>query len=133
MEPIFLTMDEVLEMHQQQIKRYGGTYGLRDSAALESAIAMPVATFEGRYLHETIPAMGAAYLFHITQNHAFLDGNKRAGANAAITFLRLNDWEPTFSEEELVDTVLAVAAGKVKKRELIVFFEQHSRPFRPPG
>jgi death-on-curing protein len=133
MEPIFLTMDEVLEMHQQQIKRYGGTYGLRDSAALESAIAMPVATFEGRYLHETIPAMGAAYLFHITQNHAFLDGNKRAGANAAITFLRLNDWEPTFSEEELVDTVLAVAAGKVKKRELIVFFEQHSRPVRPPG
>jgi death-on-curing protein len=133
MEPIFLTMDEVLEMHQQQIKRYGGTYGLRDSAALESAIAMPVATFEGRYLHETIPAMGAAYLFHITQNHAFLDGNKRVGANAAITFLRLNGWEPTFSEEELVDTVLAVAAGKVKKCELIIFFDQHSRPVRPPG
>ncbi len=75
--------------------------------------------------------MAAAYLFHITQNHPFLDGNKRVGANAAITFLRLNDWEPTFSAEELVDLVLAVAGGKVGKQQLIASFESRSRPIAP--
>lgn len=128
MEPTFLALDEVLEIHQQQIEMYGGSQGLRDAGALESAIAMPMATFAGRYLHPTIPAMAAAYLFHITQNHPFLDGNKRAGANAAITFLRINDWEPTCSEEELVDVVLAVATGNVSKQELLDFFERHSHP-----
>ena len=128
MEPIFLTLDEILEIHQQQVEMYGGTLGLRDSGALESAVAMPMVTFERRYLHPTIPSMAAAYLFHITQNHPFLDGNKRTGANAAITFLRLNDWEPTFSEEQLVQTALAVATGTLGKQDLVAFFEQHSRP-----
>ena len=58
----------------------------------------------------SIPAMAAAYLFHLCQNHPFIDGNKRVGANAAITFLLLNNWEPTFAEEELVDLVLSVAS-----------------------
>ncbi len=128
MEPTFLTLDEVLEIHQEQIEKYGGSAGLRDAGALESAIAMPMATVAGEYLHPTVPAMAAAYLFHLTQNHPFLDGNKRVGANAAITFLRMNDWEPTFSEDELVDFVLAVASGKIGKTEVIAFFERCSRP-----
>lgn len=132
MEPVFLTLDEVLEIHQQQIEMYGGSPSLRDSGALESAVATPMATFEGRYLHTTIPAMAAAYLYHIAQNHPFLDGNKRTGANAAITFLRLNDWEPTFTEEELVETALAVATGRLTKRDLVVFFECHARPAAAP-
>ena len=128
MEPTFLTLDEVLEIHQQQIEMYGGSHGLRDAGALESAVAMPMATFGGDYLHRTLPAMAAAYLFHIAQNHPFLDGNKRAGANAAITFLRINDWEPTFGEDELVEVVLAVATGMLAKQELIAYFEEHTRP-----
>jgi death-on-curing family protein len=87
MEILFLSLDEVLEIHQQQIERYGGSLGIRDVAGLESAVATPEATFGGEYLHTSIPAMAAAYLFHLCQNHAFIDGNKRAGANAAITFL----------------------------------------------
>jgi death-on-curing protein len=87
MEPVFLTLDEVLEIHTQQIELYGGSHGLRDPGALESAVAMPQSTFGGEYLHASIHMMAAAYLFHITQNHPFIDGNKRAGANAAITFL----------------------------------------------
>ena len=70
-----------------------------------------MATFGGEFLHSTIPSMAAAYLFHICQNHPFVDGNKRTGANAAITFLLINDWEPDFSEDELVDLVLSVASG----------------------
>ena len=111
MEPVFLSLDEVLEIHQQQIERYGGSGGLRDAGALESAVATPQATFDGEFLHMSIPAMAAAYLFHLCQNHPFIDGNKRAGANAAVTFLLMNDWEPTFEQEELTDVVLAVASS----------------------
>ena len=128
MEPVFLSLDEILEIHEQQIGRYGGSPGLRDAAALESAVATPQATFGGEFLHTSVPAMAAAYLFHLCQNHAFIDGNKRVGANAAITFLLMNDWEPTFTEAELVDLVLSVAAGRVVKPELVAIFEARCRP-----
>lgn len=95
-DPTFLSLDEVLEIHQEQIERYGGSDGIRDPGALESAVATPQATFGGEFLHTSIPAMAAAYLFHLCQNHPFIDGNKRVGANSAVTFLLLNDWEPTF-------------------------------------
>ena len=128
MEPLFLSLDEVLEIHEQQIERYGGSSGLRDAAGLESAVATPQATFGGEFLHTSIPAMAAAYLFHLCQNHAFIDGNKRVGANAAITFLLMNNWEPTFDEEELVDLVLSVAAGGLSKPRLIEIFESRCKP-----
>jgi death-on-curing protein len=65
---------------------------------------------------------------HLCQNHAFIDGNKRAGANAAITFLLMNDWEPMFGEEELVDLVLSIASGVLGKPALIEKFEVRSKP-----
>ena len=68
--------------------------------------------------------MAAAYLFHLCQNHAFIDGNKRVGANAAITFLLMNDWEPCFEEDEFADLVLAVASGEMSKSQLTEIFEQ---------
>lgn len=132
MEPLFLALDEVLEIHAQQIELYGGSDGVRDPAGLESAVATPMATFDGRFLHPTIPSMAAAYLFHICQNHAFVDGNKRTGANAAITFLLINDWELGFSEDELVDLVLSVAAGTASKPALTEKFEARWRPATDP-
>jgi death-on-curing protein len=128
MEPLFLSLDEVLEIHEQQIERYGGSAGLRDGAGLESAVATPQATFGGEFLHTSIPAMAAAYLFHLCQNHAFIDGNKRVGANAAIAFLLMNNWEPTFDEKELVDLVLSVASGGLGKPQLIEIFESRCKP-----
>ena len=95
---------------------------------LESAIATPQATFGGEFLHPTMPAMAAAYLFRLCQNHAFIDGNKRVGANAAITFLLMNDWEPTFDEGDLVDLVLAVASRGMTKQDLIKVFESRCHP-----
>lgn len=130
MELVFLSLDEVLEMHEQQIERYGGSPGLRDPAGLESAVATPQATFGGEFLHTSIPAMAAAYLFHLSQNHPFMDGNKRVGANAAITFLLMNNWEPTFGEDELVDLVLSVASSGLSKARLIEVFESRCRPFK---
>jgi len=115
-------------MHEEQIERYGGSSGLRDAAGLESAVATPQATFGGEFLHTSIPAMAAAYLFHLCQNHPFIDGNKRVGANAAITFLLMNNWEPRFDEEELVDLVLSVATGGLSKARLIEIFETLCKP-----
>ncbi len=125
MQPLFLTLDEVLEIHQQQIEYYGGAPGIRDLPLLESAIAQPQATFSTGFLHASIPAMAAAYLFHICSNHPFVDGNKRVAANTAITFLLMNDWEPTFSADELVDAVLALASSSMTKQGLVQFFEAH--------
>ena len=68
---------------------------MRDRAGLESALAVPQATFGGEWLHQTVPAMAAAYLFHLCQNHAFLDGNKRIGAKAALVVLFMNDCKRT--------------------------------------
>jgi death-on-curing protein len=72
--------------------------------------------------------MSAAYLFHLCQNHPFIDGNKRVGANTAVTFLLMNDWEPTFEEEELVEMVLAVASGGLSKERLIEIFKSRCKP-----
>jgi death-on-curing protein len=90
----------------------------------QSAVATPQATFGGEFLHGSIPAMAAAYLFHLCQNHAFIDGNKRVGANAAITFLFMNDWRLVFDAEELTDLVLSVAAGRTTKQQLMAIFEK---------
>ena len=80
LNPIFLCLGEVVEIPRDQIERYGGSPGIRDLGLLQSALAMPAAGFGGRYLHTDLFEMSAAYLFHITQNHPFADGNKRTGA-----------------------------------------------------
>lgn len=123
----FLTLEEVLEIHDQQIQRYGGSAGLRDLTGLESAVATPQVTFGGEFLHSSIPAMAAAYLFHLCQNHSFIDGNKRVGANAAVTFLLMNGWEPLFENDEFVHIVLSVASGVMRKPALIEVFAQRCR------
>ena len=66
MDPLFITLDEVLEIHAQQIELYGASDGVRDPAGLGSAVAMPMATFCGEFLHSTVPSTAAAYLVHIS-------------------------------------------------------------------
>ena len=89
--PKFLSLDEVLELHANQISSFGGTPGLRDEGLLESALAQPQATFGGQFLHPTLSEQAAAYLYHIAMNHPFIDGNKRTAFAVRDTFLRLND------------------------------------------
>ena len=85
---------------------------------LESALAVPQATFGREWLHQTVPAMAAAYLFHLCQNHAFLDGNKRIGAKAALVVRFMNDEELNIQEAELASLVLDVASGVIGKKSL---------------
>jgi len=120
--PVFLDLDQVMRLHRGLIERYGGIDGTRDIGMLQSAIAMPQMAFGGRYLHKDEFEMAAAYLYHIVQNHPFLDGNKRTGTAAAIVFLSVNDIEMDNDEDGVVRLTLSVAAGQIGKREIAEFF-----------
>ena len=125
-EPLFLTLAEITEIHDYQIEFFGGSDGLRSQDMLKSAAGMPSSSFGGNYLHPTVPGMAAAYLFHLVENHPFLDGNKRVGTMSALVFLELNGYDFDASDEELTDVVLQVASGKMPKDVLSAFFRQHS-------
>lgn len=116
-EPIFLTVDDVLYLHKDQIDRYGGIHGIRDGGLLASAVASPQATFDGKPLFATITEMAASYLYNIVQNHPFLDGNKRAGAVSCVVFLLINGYELDVSDNEFIETVMNIASSKLPKNE----------------
>ena len=125
MPPIFLTLAEALEIHSDQIFRYGGLGGVRDIGLLNSALAMPPASFGGEFLHPSLHEMAAAYLFHIVRNHPFVDGNKRSGAVAALVFLVMNEVSFSATPSALERLVTGVADGSVSKPAVGAFFEQH--------
>ena len=122
---VFLTLDDIIESHQNQIDTYDGSHGIRDIGLLESAIAQPEASFGGQYLHADIFQMAAAYIYHLVMNHPFVDGNKRVGLEAALIFLEINNENLNASDEELVDLVLKTTAGQIGKREIAEFFRSH--------
>lgn len=124
MDPLFLTLEEVLAIHEDRIRKYGGTFGVRDLGLLQSAIGTVQATFEGAFLHGTLFEIAAAYLFHISRNHPFLDGNKRTALACALVFLRLNNVTIKMSQDQLYDLVIGVAAGTVNKAQVAVFFQR---------
>jgi len=119
----FLPEAIVIAIHDDQVRLYGGSYGVRDAAALDAALHMPQAQFGGEYLHPTIFHMAAAYGFHLSQNHPFLDGNKRAAGMAMFTFLRLNGLEPTATESDYYATMMAVASGQMSKEQLATWLQ----------
>jgi len=126
-EPLFLELEEILEIHSDQLNHYGGSDGIRDMGLLQSAIAMPRAQFGGQFLHANLFEMAAAYLFHLVQNHPFIDGNKRVGAAVADIFLAMNHIDLTANERAYEKLVLAVSRGKIGKPELADFLRRHSR------
>ncbi|SRR5579871_3287833 len=119
----FLSQAVVLAIHDDQIRLYGGIYGIRDEGMLDAAIQMPRATFDGEFLHPTIYHMAAAYGFHLSQNHPFLDGNKRVAGMTMLTFLKLNGYEPIASELDYYQTIMAVASGLMSKEQLARWLE----------
>jgi death-on-curing protein len=126
--PVFLALEEVLALHADQIRRYGGRGGIRDLELLKSALGMPEASYGGAYLHPSLAEMAGAYLFHVVRNHPFVDGNKRAGLIAALAFLGLNGLKLDAEADALFDLVHGVAAGTVAKAEVAVFLQDHARP-----
>ena len=125
-EPVFLTFAEIIEIHDYQISHFGGAAGVRDIELLKSAIGMPSATFGGEFLHPSVIEMAAAYLYHLVENHPFVDGNKRVGAMAALIFLDLNGYDFDASDADFTAVVLKVASGEMMKSEISMFLRQHA-------
>lgn len=123
----FLSVEQVLAIHERVIAEYGGSLGLRDQGLLESAVAMPKAQFGGEFLHDGIAEMAAAYLFHLCKNHPFVDGNKRVALASALTFLLLNQHTLASSKPAAEQLTLGVADITICKEAATAFFQKHVR------
>lgn len=130
MSIIFLDLEDVLMIHADQVRRYGGSKTIRDKGLLQSAVSMPKTSFSEKYAHKDIYEMAAAYMFHIVMNHPFVDGNKRTGTVCAIAFLKLNGINVIVSNDTLADFVISIAQGKKDKRSITAFLKKHSEPLK---
>jgi death-on-curing protein len=126
----FLTLEQVLYLHDAAIEKFGGLRGVRDANLLASAIEMPKLYMFGEELHLTLYDKASAYLFNIVCGHPFNDGNKRTRGGSAYLFLRLNNarvlFESYFEDERFEKFVLKVSKSKMKKKE-IAYFLEHGR------
>ena len=126
-EPVFIALEDALFFHEEEIKRAGGINGIRDQAALEAALGAPKASFGGAYLMDVFE-MAATYVESVCANHPFLDGNKRAGAACALTFLYLNGYEVDENhDEELADMILDLVCHRIDKKAVSDYFRKQSR------
>ena len=115
MAPAFLSLDEVLAIHADQLARYGGFDGLRDQEALNTALAAPEARMNNRWVHDDLAGMAAAYLYQLARYRPFVDANKRTAVAATLVFLALNGVAVTADPTELAELVRGAAAGAVDR------------------
>lgn len=123
-EPFYISLDVVLEIHQRQLKEFGGADGIRNHSGLEAAVESPKATFDGVDLYPTIFLKAAAYAYHLAESQAFVDGNKRAALDVALTYLAINGFEIEGEQTELYDAMIAIAEKKMTKEQLAQLFER---------
>ncbi len=116
MDIIFLSKDEILALHARGLTEHGGSYGIRDEGTLDSAISAP----ENRAYYENAGLIecAAAYAFHLTQAHAFVDGNKRVAAAVTVIFLRLNGMAFKVPKQDLIDLFMNIGASKLSRDEV---------------
>jgi len=126
--PVFLSVEQVLDIHARLVQDFGGDALVRDQGLLESAVHLPQSTFDAKFLHGSLPEMAAAYLFHLCMNHPFVDGNKRTALATAEIFLILNGLQLTADNEAVYELTMAVAASRTSKDEVVAFFEERVGP-----
>ena len=127
-EPHFITLEEAMLFHREEIKRAGGAEGIRDPDGLAAALAAPQAAFGGSYLLGDLFEMAAAYVESICARHPFIDGNKRTGTACALVFLLLNGYEiDEEHDEELADQVLDLVMHRTDREGLADYFRKRSR------
>jgi death-on-curing protein len=123
----YLSIAQLLRIHELQIERFGGASAIRDRGALESAVARPQMTFGGEDLYSDLADKAASLMHSLIQNHPFLDGNKRTGAMALELFLLANGHELDASDDELEETTLAVARGELAAEAIAIWIRQRLR------
>lgn len=129
----YLTLVEVLNLYERVIAVGGGAFGIRDLAALESAVAQPRATIDGKDLYATVAEKVGAHGYGLIQNHPFVDGNKRVGHAAMEVSLVLNGYELAAAIDDAERLILGVAAGAVPRAELVAWLEAHQVPHSMHG
>jgi len=123
----YLTVNEVLEIYSRVMQQTGGTVGVHDLRALESAVAQPRMTFAGEELYPTLVEKASALGFSLIQNHPFVDGNKRTGHAALELFLVLNGYEISATVDEQATIILQVAASEVGRDAFTEWLRRHIR------
>ncbi|MBL8135061.1 MAG: type II toxin-antitoxin system death-on-curing family toxin [Acidobacteria bacterium] len=129
----YLTLGEVVALHRALVAASGGADGLRDFGALESALAQPKATFDGRDLYPTAIEKASALAYSLTMNHPFVDGNKRIAHASMAVFLELNGFALSATVDEQEQLMLKLAAGQVSRVELSTWLESHVRARESSG
>lgn len=128
-EAVFLSLEECIRLHEEQIRRFGGSAGLRDPGLLESALARPRSGY-----YQTLFEQAAALLQSLAMNHCFVDGNKRMAMGCAFIFLDLNGFEINAGGEEaerfLIDKVIM---GKAEVGEISKWLADHASPIGSSG
>ena len=120
-----LSKRQIMLLHEQLIRETGGIGGLRDEGLLESALAAPFQEFESFSPYPTIQQKAARLGYGLVMDHPFVDGNKRIGAHAMLTLLALNGIELTYTQKELTETFLSLAAGKLRYEDLLAWVLRH--------
>lgn len=120
-----LTKRLVLLLHEQLLQEFGGTAGIREEGLLDSALAAPFQTFGGQSLYPSVQTKAAQLGFGLVGNHPFMDGNKRIGAHVMLVFLALNGIELSYTQQELIDIIYAVAASQANAADLLQWILQH--------
>ena len=116
---IVLSKNQIIKLHSQLIQETGGTDGIRDEGLLESVLAEPFQSFSGTDIYPSLQQKAARLGYGLVKNHAFIDGNKRIGAHVMLVFLALNKIELTYTQDELSDTFLKIAAGELSQQDLL--------------
>ena len=127
-QPEFLTFEDVLAIHGEQLELYGGAEGIIDEGVIRSAIAEPRQTMFGQYLHDDITKMAAAYLFHLAMQQGFRDGNKRTALVATVEFLGRNGYRLSCSNEAIYDVTMRVANHLMDKDGIAGWVLDHLEP-----
>jgi len=124
---VFLTFEQVLAIHDNQIELYGGTHGIRELSLLESAVMRPQTTFAGRDLYPTLFEKAAVLMHSLVMNHPFIDGNKRTGTVFALTFFEINGFKISSKQEELKHLSLKLESKRINLQDLADWFKKHSK------
>ncbi len=123
---VFLTINQVLFIHDQMVKRFGGSHGIRDIGLIESAVARPQATFGGKHLYSSLFDKAAALLQSLLKNHPFVDGNKRTALVSAGVFLKKNGYKLINNHKQEIEFAIRVDNGNLTVEQISKWLKEHS-------